>query len=54
MNDDEIIEQMKDFITNEERETQAKRLLGDSKSKSDIVDKTLKKLDELIKNDIMG
>lgn len=48
MNDEEIINEMIDYVKEEERILQAKKMIGDSKIKNDIIDKTLKKLDKLI------
>ena len=48
MNDEEIIKEMIDFIKLEERQIQARKLIGDSKAKNDVIEKTIKKLDKII------
>ena len=49
MNNEEIINEMIDFVKKEERQMQARKLIGESKSKNDIIEKTLKQLDQLVK-----
>jgi len=48
MSDEQIIDQMIEFILKEERESQTRKMAGDSRVKNDIIEKTIKKLEEYV------
>ncbi len=48
MNDEEITKEMIDYVIEEERQLQARKMIGDSKAKNDIIEKTIKQLDKLV------
>ena len=48
MSDEKIVEEMIEFVKEEERQIQARKMTGDSKAKNDVIEKTIKQLDKLM------